>query len=121
MSLLPSCDREEYVFVTVERLPDGVEPVATVAEPEGLTAVVRRDDADRLGLEYEFVAARIVLEALTGLDEVGVTAAVAGALAELGIGCNVFAGIHHDHLFVPYDRAAEAVAAVAGLPWPVRD
>src|SRR5215831_171313 len=111
MNLNPSFDRDEYVFVTVERVPDGLEPVAMVREPEGLTVVLRREDADRRGLAYDFVAAWIVLGALTRLDEVGVTATFATALAALGIGCNVIAGVHHDHVFVPYDRAPEAVDA----------
>ena len=104
------------MFATIERVPDGVEPVATVIEPEGATVVLRRDEADRLGLAYDYVAARIVLGAETDLADVGVTAAFATALARLGIGCNVMAGVHHDHVFVPYDRAAEAVEAIAALP-----
>ncbi len=39
----------------------------------------------------------------------GLTAAVATALAKEGIACNVVAALRHDHLFVPYDRAAEAM------------
>src|SRR5262245_61749491 len=121
VSLHPSCDHDQYVFATVQRLPGGVEPVATVREPEGLTIVVRREDADRRGLAYDFVAAWIVLECPTDLQQVGLTAAFATVLAELRIPCNVIAGVHHDHLFVPHDRASEAVAAIAGLPWPARD
>jgi uncharacterized protein len=120
VSLRPSCDREEYVFVGLDSAPAGLEPVATVAEPEGLTAVLRREDADRRGYAYDFVAARVVLEAVTDLGAIGLTAAVAGALAQRGIACNVFAGLHHDHLFVPYDLAAEAVAAIGELQWPER-
>ena len=40
--LLPSCDYEEYVFVTLPSLPSGLEPVAAVIEPEGLSVVLRR-------------------------------------------------------------------------------
>jgi hypothetical protein len=118
LTLRPSCDREEYVFVTVVSAPEGVESVASVLEPEGLTLVLRREHADRHGLAYGYVAARIVLEAQTDLADVGVTAAFSTALARLGISCNVMAGVHHDHLFVPHDRAAEAVAAIAALPAP---
>jgi hypothetical protein len=115
--LEPTCDGEEYVFVALPGPVDGPEPVATVAEPEGLTVVLRRRDADSCGLAYDFVAARIVLAARTELDAVGVTAAFASVLAELGISCNVVAGVHHDHLFVPYGRASDAVAAIAGIRW----
>ena len=37
------------------------------------------------------------------------------ALAEIGIAANVVAGLHHDHLFVPADRSAAALAALRSL------
>jgi len=49
------------------------------------------------------------------LAAVGLTAAVARALADAGISCNVVAAAHHDHLFVPVDRAAEAIEALSRL------
>ena len=45
----------------------------------------------------------------------GLTAAVSQALAEAGISCNMFAGVHHDHLFVPVDEAARALAVLREL------
>jgi len=110
-----SCNGEEYVFVTLPDPPTGFDAVATVVEPEGLSAVLPRVEADRHGCAYDYVAAWIVLEDETGLADVGVTAAVSTALARLGISCNVIAGVHHDHFFVPHGRAREAVAAIAGL------
>ena len=49
------------------------------------------------------------------LAAVGLTAAVATALADDGIACNVIAGFHHDHLFVRDRRADRAVAALEAL------
>jgi hypothetical protein len=40
---------------------------------------------------------------------------VSTALAEIGIAANVVAGLHHDHLFVPADRSAAALAALRSL------
>ena len=111
----PSCDGDQYVFVTLTGPAGALDAVATVVEPEGLSAVVRREDADRRGYAYDFVAARIVLEDETSLGDVGITAAIATELARLGISCNVVAGVHHDHFFVPHDRAGEAVAAIAAI------
>jgi uncharacterized protein len=106
-----------FVFVVVhdEALLDELDPEATIRETEGLTAVVRRERADALGLSYDYLAAWITLRVHSALDAVGLTAAVSTALARAGISCNVIAGYHHDHLLVPADRAADALEALAGL------
>ena len=44
----------------------------------------------------------------SALEAVGLTAAVATALAAAGIPANVLAGYSHDHLLVPEDRADDA-------------
>jgi predicted N-acetyltransferase YhbS len=82
---------------------------AAVREAEGLTVVLRRDEADRLGLHYDFVAAWITLQIHSALEAVGLTAAVSSALTHAGISCNVLAGFHHDHLLVPAADAGRAL------------
>jgi hypothetical protein len=106
-----------FVFVLVpdEDLLDALAPEATIRESEGLTAVVRREHADALGLPYDYVAAWITLRVHSALDAVGLTAAVSTALARAGLSCNVIAGYHHDHLLVPADRASAALEALAAL------
>lgn len=42
-------------------------------------------------------------------------ATVATALARAGIACNMVAGHHHDHAFVPEDDAARALAILRDL------
>jgi hypothetical protein len=49
------------------------------------------------------------------LEGVGLTAAVSSALAEVRIACNVVAGFHHDHLFVPWERRGEALVVLQRL------
>ena len=58
---------------------------------------------------------RIVLQVFSALDGVGLTAAVATALANEGIPCNMIAGYHHDHVFVPSAMAGRAVAVLRDL------
>ena len=84
-----------------------------------------RDEADSLGLPYDFVAAWITLQVHSSLEAIGLTAAVSAALTEAKISCNVLAGFHHDHLLVPVadaDRALEVlhelVAANGGSTRP---
>ncbi|WP_028239721.1 ACT domain-containing protein [Stutzerimonas azotifigens] len=110
-----------YVFCTVpESQP--FEPraiVASIREREGLSLVLGQADADRLGLDYDYLACWITLQVHSSLAAVGLTAAVSGALAEAGISCNLVAGYHHDHLFVPQaegERALAVLRQLAGTP-----
>ncbi|MFE1313875.1 MULTISPECIES: ACT domain-containing protein [unclassified Streptomyces] len=112
----PELNPGRYVFTTVEGgVPSGITPVVTVAEQEGLTLVARLDEADAAGLGYDYVAAWITLRVHSALEAVGLTAAVARELADAGLSCNVVAGFHHDHLFVPYEHAHQAVAVLESL------
>ncbi|MCX5054322.1 MULTISPECIES: ACT domain-containing protein [unclassified Streptomyces] len=112
----PELNPGSYVFTTVEGdIPAGVAPVVTVAEPEGLTLVVRQEEADAAGLAYDYVAGWITLRVVSALEAVGLTAAFARELAEAGLSCNVVAGYHHDHIFVPHEQAEQAVAALNDL------
>lgn len=88
-------------------LEGGIE--AAVREAEGLTVVLHRDEADSLGLSYDFVATWITLQVHSALEAVGLTAAVSAALTHAGISCNVLAGFHHDHLLVPSADAGRAM------------
>ncbi|MEN8651385.1 ACT domain-containing protein [Streptomyces sp. 21So2-11] len=112
----PELNPGRYVFTTVEGdVPPGLVPVVTVTEPEGLTLVVRKEDADAADLPYDYEAGWITLRVHSALEAVGLTAAVSRELAEAGVSCNVVAGFHHDHLFVPHERAAGAVALLEAL------
>jgi uncharacterized protein len=112
----PVLNPGRYVFTTVDgEIPAGVAAVVTVAEPEGLAVVLPQQDADAAGLAYGYVAGWITLRVHSALEAVGLTAAVARELADAGLSCNVVAGFHHDHLFVPYARAAEAVTLLEDL------
>jgi uncharacterized protein len=56
----------------------------------------------------------ITLNVYSALDGVGLTAAVAGALAAEGIACNMIAACHHDHVLVPAD-SGRAMAVLLAL------
>jgi hypothetical protein len=114
-NLDPQLRPGRFVFVTVRQWPESIEPVAMVVEDEGTTLVVDQDVADRCELQYDYVAAMITLRVHSALHSVGLTAVVASALAGAGVSCNVVAGYFHDHLFVPADRADEAVTVLRGM------
>ncbi|GGX83898.1 ACT domain-containing protein [Streptomyces minutiscleroticus] len=113
----PELNAGRYVFTTVDggAVPPDVTPLVTVAEREGLTLVLPQREADTAGMAYDYVAGWITLRVHSALEAVGLTAAVARELADAGLSCNVVAGFHHDHLFVPYERAARAVAVLEDL------
>lgn len=90
-------------------------PLASITEPEGLSLVLTREQADDAGLSYSFVAAWITLRVNSSLNAVGLTAAVSTALADAGLSCNVIAGFHHDHLLVPHDRVGDALGVLHAL------
>jgi hypothetical protein len=94
-------------------LGDGV--MAVITESEGTTAIVSITEAERRGWPIEFRAAWLTVTVHSSLDAVGLTASLAGVLADRGIACNVLAGYFHDHLLVPLDRADEAIAALEAL------
>ncbi|MDJ0978980.1 MAG: ACT domain-containing protein [Erythrobacter sp.] len=83
---------------------------AMVREDEGMTLVIRarRDDPGPF-------FARVTLQVHSDLEAVGLTAGVSAALADVGLACNVIAGFHHDHLFVPWEDRAQALEALERL------
>jgi hypothetical protein len=96
-------------------VPAGLTPVATVLEAEGTTLVLPAEQARGAGLAESSGYRWITLMVPSALDAVGLTAAVATALTAEGVSCNVIAGFHHDHLFVPVDAATRAMAALDKL------
>lgn len=117
-SMEPELHEGVYVFVSVpsgQAMSPGVEPLATFREQEGLSLVLREEDAQAAGLDILFRCLWISLTVCSDLEAVGLTAAFATALAERGIPSNVVAGAFHDHLFVPVDRADDAMSALRAL------
>lgn len=112
-------DGETYFFATVPsgQLPSGASESAIgwFREAEGISLILPRSAALALGCADGSPMRRITLEVHSSLDGVGLTAAVSGLLADHGIACNLVAAFHHDHLFVPADRAEEALTLLREL------
>lgn len=89
--------------------------IAMFIEPEGRSFILTVADASRLGFDCSLPMRHILLEVNSALDGVGLTAAVAVALAAHGIPCNVVAAHSHDHVFVPEGLANRAVTALRAL------
>ncbi|MAA64071.1 MAG: hypothetical protein CL581_04725 [Alteromonadaceae bacterium] len=117
--LSPRLDSNSYVYCTVANARYGelekLKPIVSIAELEGLTLVIPREQAESEGLDYYRVFRRITLEGHSSLEALGLTSVVTSLLAERGITTNVIAGFYHDHMFVPDDRADEAMDALKEL------
>jgi len=116
-SLHPVLNPGVYAFASVAADTDvsAWAPIATFREAEGLTVIIEEQHARRLGLPVLFRSAWLTLTLHSDLQAVGLTAAVATALARADIGCNVVAAARHDHLFVPIECADEALAILQAL------
>ena len=110
-SLAPRLNAGEFVFLSLkEPLPTHVRPLVSFHEWEGESVVLRVEQAETIGLKHSAdTCAWITLGVQSPLDSVGLTAAVAAALAAEGIPCNVVAAFHHDHLFVPSSDGQKAL------------
>ncbi|QBQ13086.1 MULTISPECIES: ACT domain-containing protein [unclassified Pseudomonas] len=116
-SMSPQLNDGDYVFCTLadSRTPEGCEVIGSFREQEGLTLIVERQQAERAGLAFDYVAAWITLNVHSALEAVGLTAAFATALGQAGISCNVIAGYYHDHLFVGRADAERAMTVLRQL------
>jgi hypothetical protein len=116
-TLNPRLNPGTYAFASLSVNEDAarLSPVATFREAEGFTVIVEESRAREAALDVSFRAAWITLDVRSELYAVGLTAAVATALARAGISCNVVAATFHDHLFVPIERASDALAILKAL------
>jgi len=115
-TLLSTLDvvRRPGTFVYVQR------PLGEVA-PAGVRAMIDEGASTTYVVDVEsapdapFRAAWLTLTVQSALEAVGLTAAVAGALAAVDIPANVLAGFDHDHLLVPEELADDAIAAIRAI------
>jgi hypothetical protein len=107
-----------YVFVTLApgvSQPEGLEPVMVFREREGTTLIVTEAAAKAARLTASFRCRMITLNIHSSLEAVGFLAAITTRLASAGMGVNPVSGFYHDHLFVPAERAEEAMVLLHQL------
>jgi uncharacterized protein len=80
-------------------------------EAEGMTVIVPVAENDADGTLW----AQLTLRIHSSLEAVGMMAAIAAALAAQDIPCNAVSAYYHDHIFVPWARRNDAVAALQAL------
>jgi hypothetical protein len=120
-NMKPEMHDEVFVFCSIpanEEIPAALRPVHMFREHEGTTLVVRREEAESTGLDYQFASRLITLSVHSSLEAVGFLAAITGRLAEAGISVNAVSAYYHDHLFVPEHRAEEALRLLQEMSRP---
>lgn len=116
--LSPSLDPVRYRFIFAGRSPDEAmraQALMSLQEAEGWTLVLPAERVGEGAADIGPVMARLTLHVHSSLEAVGLTAAVAGALAGEGISANVVAGYFHDHLFVAEADRERALAVLQAL------
>ncbi len=73
-------------------------------EEEGMTAILKKEDAQRLSIEAIYESRMISLMVHSSLDAVGFLATITTKLAKAGISVNPVSAFYHDYLFVPVDK-----------------
>ena len=107
--MTPSLDPGTWAFCAVtgdDTIPS--DAFAVIQETEGTTLILPEATAKQGGYTASPAMKKITLQVNSDLEGVGLTAAVATALTKQNIPCNVVAGYHHDHIFVPEAQAGLA-------------
>ncbi|MDP2118532.1 MAG: ACT domain-containing protein [Hoeflea sp.] len=118
-SMTPELRPGRFVFCALNDLPlsttmrDGA--ICLFREAEGVSVLLPVDLAEAEGLPVEMPMCQITLQVFSSLAGVGLTAGVSAALGAANIPCNMIAAALHDHVFVPEDRAKEALAVLLCL------
>lgn len=113
----PELNTGEYVFSLKESRDNAMltEALCLFQEKEGITMILSKQRADEAGLAYSATFAWITLTVHSSLEAVGLTAMVSKALAKANISCNLVAAYYHDHLFVPFKDAEQAMNVLQNL------
>ena len=115
----PVLDERDFVFCSFPTLDwdqmRELNPIGIFHEKEGVTFILDRKDAVDKKIDYLSVYRLITLNVHSSLDAVGLTAAFSAKLAEKNISANVVAAYYHDHIFVPEEKAEQALEAILEL------
>lgn len=88
---------------------------ASFREDGALSLLLSVELAESEGHAIDLPMRQITLRVHSSLLGVGLTAAVASALADQSSPCNMVAAARHDHVFVPEDMAKRALSSLRDL------
>jgi hypothetical protein len=111
-TMKPELHPGEFVFTTISKddmEKFQIEPWGWFREPEGITLILEKSEALSNQMDYAFPCRLITLTVHSSLDAVGFLAIITEKLAASGISVNAISAYFHDHLFVPVEKADQAM------------
>ena len=113
LELKPKLLEGEFIFCSLEGASYGnykdLKPIASFQEKEGLTLVISKEKANRNNISYDSSFRCISLGLVSKLEDFGLTSIISNRLTKNKISANIFAGKYHDHIFIPSNKADEAL------------
>ncbi len=118
-SIDPSLSSETYVYVGVPTQSLlkvlGYEPIAFFRENEGITLLMRKEDADNNFLKYDGEYCKITLDVPFSEASTGLTAIVSSALAKAGIDIKPIQTVYNSYIMINKDDAHTALEIMQAL------
>ena len=117
-TMKPYLVNDEYVFCTISESRFSelkLIPLLMFVEEEGITLIIRKEIAENSSLGYSGIWSWIKLSVHSDLTAIGFLAAITDKLAKNEISVNVVSAFYHDHLFIPVDKAKQAILLLEEL------
>lgn len=86
-----------------------LDPILIFKEKEGTAVILKKDNAEKHNLPHTYPSRMITLNVHSALNAVGFLAVITKHLAAAGISVNPVSAHYHDHLFIPKEKADEAM------------
>ncbi|MFH6961909.1 ACT domain-containing protein [Flavobacterium plurextorum] len=116
-NMKPEHNLGDYVFCKIEEVENiNLNEIEMLfKEKEAFTLILKKENAEKLNLEYSVVMSWITLSVHSSLEAIGLTAAFSNALSEHEISCNVVAAYYHDHIFIDKKDTARAMEILSSF------
>lgn len=116
-NMKPEHNSGDYVFCKIEKVENiNLNEIEMLfKEKEAFTLILKKENAEKLNLEYSVVMSWITLSVHSSLEAIGLTAAFSNALSEHEISCNVVAAYYHDHIFIDKKDTVRAMEILSSF------
>jgi len=114
----PVLHGDEYVLCSIlcdQESKISAPCVMRFQEEEGVTLILKRNDAERENISFSYPCKMITFNIKSSLFAEGFLAMIIKHLASAEISVNAVSAFHHDHIFVPTDKAEIAFKLLTEL------